>query len=48
MENVNPPVYNNARAPPNLEKLPEIYKTIPDDISFLVKFPELYWKFIKY
>ena len=40
LQRANPPVYNDAPAPPVLGKLPEIYKTIPDDITYFVKTPE--------
>ena len=35
---------NEARDSPNLDKLPDTYKTIPDDVAYYVKTPEIVTK----
>ena len=37
LHRTNPRIVNEAPAPPDLNKLPEIYKTIPDDVAYFVK-----------
>ena len=39
LKRTNPIVNKEAPEPPDLDKLPEIYKTIPDNIAFYVKTP---------
>ena len=44
MKRTNPIIHSDAPAPPNLDRLPEIYKTIPDNIAYFVKTPEVITK----
>ena len=40
LERTNSRIVREAPAPPDLNRLPEIYKTIPDDVAYFVKTPE--------
>jgi hypothetical protein len=40
LKRTNPILNKEAPEPPDLNKLPEIYKTIPDDVAYFVKTPE--------
>jgi len=44
LKRTNPIRNIEAPEPPDLDKLPEIYKTIPDDVAFYVKTPEVVTK----
>ena len=40
LKRTNPIINREAPEPPDLDKLPDIYKTIPDDVAYFVKTPE--------